>query len=222
MTLASSKILGGIGALLFVVTTLVSLVEPLVAIVGVVGIILILLALHGLADYFKERGIFNNALYGFLALIVGVIATFVVFVYLFFSTSFGTNLISLLYPGFNGNWATLPNLTPNVNVDPVALVPYVGPIIGILAILWVFGIVTSFFMWRSLKDVSAKSSVGLFSTAGLVMLIGALLSVIVIGLALVWIAVLLMAIAFFQIKGASEYGPPPQTAPQSATQPPPT
>jgi uncharacterized membrane protein len=219
MGLESSKTLGGIGALVFVVTTLASLAEPLAAIVGVVGIILILLALHGLADYFKERGIFNNALYGFLALIVGGIATFVVFVYLFFATSFGTNLISLLYPGFNGNWATLPNLTPNMNVDPVALVPYVGPIIGLLAILWIFGIVTSFFMWRSLKGLSVKSSVGLFSTAGLVMLIGALLSVVIIGLALVWIAVLLMAFAFFQLKPIAEPVSAPTPNPPPAPQP---
>ncbi len=221
MDLNASKNLGGIGALLFVVTTLAAVVEPLVALVAFIGILLIVLALHGLADYYQERGIFYNALYGLIFLIVGVGATFVGFMYLFFATSFGTNLISLLYPGFNGNWAQLPSLTPNMNIDPNAFVPFVGPIIGVLAIMWVFGIITTFFMWRSLRGLSAKSAVGLFGTAGLLMLIGALLSVIFIGLALVWIAVLLTAIAFFQIKGVIEYGPPPQPAMQPPTQSPP-
>ena len=67
-----------------------------------------------------------------------------------------------------------------------------------------------------LKTLSAKASVGLFSTAALLLLIGAFLTIVVIGFILMWIAVLLIAIAFFQIKPQPEQPvatvtPPPST-----------
>jgi uncharacterized membrane protein len=60
---------------------------------------------------------------------------------------------------------------------------------------------------------------GLFSTAGLLLLIGAVLIIAFgLGAILMWIAVLLLAIAFFQIKpqieqpvAASQYPPPTST-----------
>ena len=220
MTLESTKNLGLIGAVLMIISAVAFFFEPLLAILGVIGVILVLIALHGLADYYKEKGIFNNALIGFISLIVGGVVTFVAFVYLFFATSFGTSFISILYPGFNGDWTTLPSLTLNTNVDPNALVPYVGPILEVLAILWVFGIIASFFTWRSLKGLSSRSSVRLFSTAGILLLIGSLAAIVFgLGLILVWVAVLLVAVAFFQLKpqidqpmAAAAYPPQPTTA----------
>ena len=201
MTLESSKTLGGIGAILLVIAVLAFFAQPLLAVVGIVGAILLLIALHGLADYYREKAIFTNALYAFIALIAGVIVTFAAFFYLVVYTPYLTDLISVLYPGFNGDWSNLPNLTPDTNVNPADLVTVACPILSILAAVWIFAIVASFFAWRSLKRVASKSTVSLFSTAGLLMLIGAFL-VIALGLGaiLMWIAVLLLAIAFFQIK----------------------
>ncbi len=71
-------------------------------------------------------------------------------------------------------------------------------------VLWVFAIVAAFFARRSLKTLSSKASVGLFSTASLLLIIGAFLTIIFIGAILIWVAVLLMAIAFFQIKPQPE------------------
>jgi uncharacterized membrane protein len=85
--------------------------------------------------------------------------------------------------------------------------------LAILVILWIFIIVAAFFTWRSLKVVASKSTVGLFSNAALLLLAGALIPVF--GLILMWIAVLLMAIAFFQLKPLEQppapaaYTPPP-------------
>ncbi len=216
MTLESNRNLGGIGAILLIVGTLAFFVQPYLLIVGLVGIILMLVALRGLADYYKERGIFNNALYAFIALVVGVGVTFAGLVYLLFYTTFLTDLVSIVYPGFNGDWASLPNMTPNTNIDPTAILPFVGTVLSILAIVWIFGIIASFFAWRSLKGLSSRSSVGLFSTAGILLLIGAFLTIVVIGLILMWIAVLLMAVAFFQLK------PQPEQPPVTAAPPTPT
>ena len=219
MTVESSKTLGGIGAILLVIAVLAFFAQPLLAVVGIVGAILLLIALHGLADYYREKAIFTNALYAFIALIAGVIVTFAAFFYLVVYTSYLTDLISVLYPGFNGDWSNLPNLTPDTNVNPADLVSFAGPILSILAAVWIFAIVASFFAWRSLKRVASKSTVSLFSTAGLLMLIGAFLIIALgLGAILMWISVLLLAIAFFQIKtpieqpiAASPYQPPTPT-----------
>jgi uncharacterized membrane protein len=104
-------------------------------------------------------------------------------------------------------------LTANTNITFAEVAPFVGPIVGVLVVIWIFAIVASFFTWRSLKAVSSKSSVGLFSTAGLLLLIGAVIPVL--GEVLMLIAFLLMTIAFFQMKPLPEQ-------PMAVMAPPPT
>jgi len=217
MTLESSKNLGGIGAILIIVASLAFFVQPLFSFIGIVGIILILIALHGLAEVYQDRGIFNNALIAFIAVIVGVAVTVVGLYYLFFASAYITDLLKVLYPGFNGDWTNLPNLTPNTNANPNDLVPFIGPILSVLSGTWVFSIIASFFVWRSLKSVAAKSTVGMFATSGILMLIGSILLIAFgLGAILMGIAILLLAIAFFQLK---QHGEP---APEFATPSPPT
>ena len=216
MNLESAKSFGGVGAILIFIGGLAFFVQPLLTLgLGVVGAILMLISLHSLAHYYTEKGIFNNGLYGFITFIVGGIVSFAGFIYLFFYTSYVNDFVGVLYPGFNGDWTNLPNLQVNPNINPADVAPFLGPIIAILVVTWLFIIIGSFFTWRALKHVSSKSSVGLFSTAGLLMLIGAIIPIF--GLILVWIAILLIAIAFFQIKPQTEQTmaamPPPPSAP---------
>ncbi len=213
MTFESSKTLGGIGAILMFIG-----IFPLINYYGIlelVGIVLVLVALHGLADYYKEGRIFSNTLYGLIVGIVGGIIAAVATLYTVLTSL--TDLLKQIYPGWNGDWSTLQGMTPNTsNIDASTIYPLVAGILAVLVIVWVFAIVTAFFVRRSLKQVSAKSNVGLFGTAGLLLLIGAIIPLL--GLILIWIAILLLAIAFFQMK------PPPQE-PQMATAaypPPPT
>jgi uncharacterized membrane protein len=217
MTLESSKTLGGVGAILLLIGT-IPFGQPYLAVIALVGFILVLVALHGLADYYKENGIFNDALYGFIAAIMGVVAAVIAAVYVIFYTSILTDFLHKIYPGWNGSWSSLVGLTPNTSKITVSdVTPVLGAIFLVLVILWVFLIVSAFFNRRSLKMLSAKTSVGLFSTAALVLIIGAILAIVLIGLLLMWVAVLLTAIAFFQIEpqlgqpAAPAAPPPPQT-----------
>jgi uncharacterized membrane protein len=61
-------------------------------------------------------------------------------------------------------------------------------------------VITAIFLRKSLGLLSNKTGVGLFGTTGLLILVGAVLTIIAIGLILVWIAMLILAIAFFQMK----------------------
>jgi uncharacterized membrane protein len=59
MTLDSSKTLGGVGALLIVVSPLAT---TYAGFLGLIGLILMLIAFNDLANIYKDRRIFNNAL----------------------------------------------------------------------------------------------------------------------------------------------------------------
>jgi uncharacterized membrane protein len=201
MTLESSKTIGGIGALLMFIG-----IFPYInyfGIVELIGAILVLVALHGLGSYYKEEGIFNNALYGIITGVVGVVLAVAVGIVIVLSSI--TDFLMKIFPAWNGDWSTLPSLsgmTPNIsNIGFGDVIPFIVGAIVIIAILWVFAIIATFFLRRSLKQLSAKSNYGLFGTAGLLLLIGAFLVIVIgLGLILIWIAALILAIAFFNLK----------------------
>jgi len=221
MTLESSKSLGGIGAILVLIGAIGFFAETLLAFAAFVGVILVLVALYGLADYYKERGIFNNALWAFIALIVGIVVAIAAVVYLFFYTNAFTQLVQAFYPAWNGDWSTIPTgsaVTPDI-IDITGLIPAFTTILEVYEFFCVFVIVMTFFVWRSLKQVSAKSNVGLFGTAGILMFIGGILTALFIGWILMAIAVLFMAIAFFQLKSQPEQPPVAAMPPQPVSTP---
>jgi uncharacterized membrane protein len=207
MTLESSKTLGGIGALLIVIGSL-GFAVPYAGILTLIGLILMLIGLKGLADFYKEGGIFNNALYSIILAVVGVVvavATLVVTA-LAALASIGIDLSNVT------DWTTfgsaLANRFTNFG-DFSAIWTLVGAVVAALVILFVFAIIAVVFFRRSLNQLSSKTGVGLFGTAGLLMLIGAVLTIVVIGLLLIWIAWILVAVAFFQIRAQPTQAAPP-------------
>jgi uncharacterized membrane protein len=201
MNLKTSKIMGGIGAILILIDVL-PFFNYFGPIIPFIGAIFILVALHGLDSYYKEEGIFKNALYGIGAGILGAILSIVVGVAIVLPNI--KDFIIKVFPTWDGNWTSLgalSGITPNTsNISFGDIIPFVVAAISAIVILWVFTVIAAFFTRRSFKKLATKTSVGLFSTAGLLLLIGAFLTIIVIGVILMWIAVLLIAIAFFQIK----------------------
>lgn len=198
MSIETSRIIGLIGAILMFIGIL-----PYVnyfGIIEVIGLILVMIALYNLGSYYKEGKIFNNALYGILTAIAGAVIS-VVIVIITVLTSL-TDFLETIFPDWNGDWTALSGLTPDpTNISLDSIVPFIVGIFTVLLILWIFSIISAFFVRRSFRNLSEKSEVNLFSTAGLLILIGAFLIVIFgIGLILIWISALLLAIAFFQIK----------------------
>jgi hypothetical protein len=129
------------------------------------------------------------------------------------------NLLQLMYPGWNGtDWAALSGMTANTNISPDEIMPIIASGIagGIVAwiLMWIVAIIATFFIRKSLKTLSLKSGTGLFGTTGLIMLIGGALTVVGIGFLLLWVSVLLLAVAFFMLKRevvveAAPVPPPP-------------
>ncbi len=211
MPLETNKILGGLGAILLFISALP--ISNFIGVLGLIGAVLILVSLYGLAGYYKEPKIFRNALYGIITGIVGVvIAAIVIFVLLWASMQ---TLIYQFYPNWDGNPASLSGFVPDPsaiqNMDLNTILTIAIGFIAVLVIMWIAAIIASIFVRRSLGHLSDKSSVGLFRTAGLLFLIGACLTIVLIGILLLWIAVLLLAIGFLQLKSieSTNYPPPP-------------
>lgn len=209
MTPESTKIMGGLGSVLLFLGFL-----PMnyAGVLSIVGLILVLIALYGFAGIYRDRGIFNNFLYGILAVIVGaVVAVGIAFGSLLVSL---TTLLYRLYPGWNGDWMALSGLTPDISgITPGDVMPLLGGLLVVALVAYVAIIIAAFFIRRSLNALALKTNINLFSTAALVLLIGAFMTIIVVGLLLIWVSMLLVGIAFFKIRAQPEYMPPPPAPP---------
>jgi uncharacterized membrane protein len=216
MEIESSKNLGGVGALLIFIGPILSVLPRVGAWTGLlslVGAILVLIALKGFADYYREAGIFNNALYAIITAVVGAVATigvvFVAFVDLFAE-------LGIQIADFQDGSRLGEIFSEATNFD--VILRFAGIIILALVILFIVLVITAFFLRRSLILMASKTGVGLFGTTGLMLLLGAVFTIIFgLGILLFWISMLLLAIAFFSIRPQQ---PPPAstTSTQTPTQ----
>ena len=198
MNFDSSKNLSAIGSLLIVIGWIGSAVSY-VGFLSLVGAILLLIGLKGLANFYKEEGIFNNALYAIITAIVGVVIAA--------ATIFVTAVSALLTIGIDINnindWNTFGTDIANYFSDFAnfsELWTLAGAIAFALIVGFVFAIISMYFFRKSLNQLSSKSGIGLFGTAGLLMLIGAVLTIVAIGLLLIWIGFIIATVAFFKMK----------------------
>ena len=203
MNFDTSKNLGGVGAILIFVSVLLSYASAFSGVVSLVGLILVLIAFKGFADYYNEAGIFNNALYGVITAIVGGIATVAV---VFIAAVDFVSELGLSFANV-ADWSAELAAMDWTTVGFEIIGSFLTYILLTLVVLFVFVIISAILLRKSLGLLSAKTGVGLFGTTGLLILIGAVLTIIAIGLILIWIATLILAIAFFSMK---------PTQPQSA------
>jgi uncharacterized membrane protein len=189
MSIEQGKSLASVGALLLVIGSFIPFL-------GIVGFILLMIGLKNLSDYYKDRGIFNNALYGVLFGIIGVAAAAFILIAVFF----GGMLFGFQY----GPGEDITGITGNV-------VAFFGGILIAVVVAFIFYILMALYLKRSFDSLAHMSGIGMFRTAGLLLLIGAILTIILIGLVLIFVAWILLTVAFFQMPSA----PPPaaQAAP---------
>jgi len=201
MDLQTSKNLGGVGALLLFIGPLLSYGHSLAGLLPLIGFILILIALKSFADHYKDAGIFNNALYGFITAIAGIVISLGAFI--------ATALTVVADLGIT-DWTSAAEWTTILSTETAldSLLALFGGIIVAFVILFIFAILTALLYRKSLGKLASKSGVGLFGTAGLLLLIGAALTIIVIGFLLIWISFLIVAIAFFSMKPTAVEAPP--------------
>ena len=196
MTFESSKNLSAVGALLIVIGAALGFAVSFSGILSLIGIILLLIGLKGLANFYKEEGIFNNALYSIITAIVGCVVGVGVI-----AASAVSALADLGIDWANiEDWANVGTDVGTVfaDFDLSAIATLLGALLVGLIILFVTLIISMYFLRKSMNQLSTKSGIGLFGTAGILVLIGAVIPVI--GLLIIWIGFILATVAFFQMK----------------------
>jgi uncharacterized membrane protein len=196
MTFESSKNLSAVGALLIVIGAVLGFVWSFSGIISLIGIILLLIGLKGLANFYKEEGIFNNALYSIIIAIVGCVVGVGVI-----AVSAVSALADIGIDWANiEDWANVGTdmTTVFTDFDISAIFTLLGALLIGLIIFYIVLIVSMYFLRKSMNQLSTKSEIGLFGTAGILVLIGAVIPVI--GLLIIWIGFILATVAFFQLK----------------------
>lgn len=152
--------------------------------VNIVGYILILIATKYVSDQLGDSSIFDNMLYAVIAGIVGAVAAAFI---IFSGAVFGVF-------AFSGS--------------------AIAGVIGGLAVAWIALIVSSIFIRRAYDTMATKLIVGTFGTAGLLYFIGAILTIVLVGFLLLFVAAILQIVAFFSIQDITQ-----GVQPQAGTQP---
>ena len=98
---------------------------------------------------------------------------------------------------------------------PTGLAGFFAGLIIFLFIAFVFYILEAIYIRRAFDSLANKSGVGLFKTGGMLLLIGAILTIVIVGLFLIFIAWILILVAFFQIPTAQQAQMPPPPPPMN-------
>ncbi len=191
-TLSEAKVMGGIGAILVILTA----IPDYGFVLGIAGLVLILVAISVISREVNDRRIFSDMLMSVILAIVALIILGIAVAAAVFS------LIGL------GNF-TGPDFVPGPNVQPGDFIAFFVALIPALLAIWVLFIVSAVFIRRSLDSMGKKLNVRLFGTAGLLYLIGAATIIIGVGIILIFVSEILLAIAFFTIETAAPSQNPP-------------
>ena len=183
--LEQARLFGGIGSILM----LLAFVPYAGTVLSIIGFILVLIAVKYISDHTGDRAIFNNYL---IAVIIGIISAIVAAV---MGVAGLLGSMGLLMAG--GPIATLAGMLMTL--------------IAVLIVVWILGIISAIFIRRSFNSIATSLNVKMFSTAALLYLIGAILTIILVGAIVALVAIILQIIAFFRIP--VERAPPPPPPP---------
>jgi uncharacterized membrane protein len=168
-----------------------------VPVIGIVGIILLYIGLKGLSDYYKDPTIVGHAVKGLIFGIIGLIA------------------VSVFSFAFSFSWFSIAPTAGGV----LAILGALALVIGALVIAFIFYLLMAMNLRRAFNTLAERSGENGFRTAGTLLWVGAILTIIAVGLVLVWIAWLILALAFFSMKLAptQPYSQPYPSPPPQAT-----
>lgn len=165
----------------------------------IIGIILVLIGMKGLSEHYKDNRIYDGLVTGTILLIISSILA-------------GAGL-GVLYAGILTTAATF-GLGIGFGILGVigAIVCFIiGFILALLAVKY---------FRNCFHALAERSGENLFNTAGTLIWVGAILTIIGVGFFLIWIGFIIAAIGFFTLKTPSNT--PTYTYTQPTTQPPPT
>jgi uncharacterized membrane protein len=209
ISLSDTKILGGLGALLILFTA----VPNVGWLLGIAGLVMVLLAIRNISRAVDDTGIYDN-MRNAVILGIGAIAVAGITIAGAIYRLLGMGLLAgFAFPSVlpHKELVSFPRILPLLarSAFPSVLPPgaYFGVAlvaIGGLVATWAILLASSVFVRRSLSSMASKLNVGMFKTAGLFYLIGAATAIIGVGFILLFVAEILLAIAFFSMPDQKE------------------
>lgn len=193
-SLSSAKTLGGIGSIL----ALLAFAPTVGWVLGILGFVMILVAVKYISDELKERKIFNNMITAVALSIAGILVA---------SLVVATTVLS----AFANGYFSWPTFVPSASITTAQWIAF-GTAIGLgLFGAWLFFLVSAVYLRRSYNAIGSKLNTHVFSTAGLLYLVGAATAVIGVGFFILFVAEIITAVAFFSLPERTPEVVQPQT-----------
>jgi uncharacterized membrane protein len=164
---------------------------------SIVGIILLYVGIKGLSEYYRDESIMRYAVRGFIFLIVSAAAIAVALPLFIISGMFSVFILGPLGIGFG-------------------LLAFLFAIV----LVFIFYVIAAINLRKSFNCLAQKSGEHMFETAGTLLFIGSLLTILLVGFLLIFIAWIIATIAFLSIKVSQQpngYTPPTTTPTIQAT-----
>jgi uncharacterized membrane protein len=166
------------------ILTILGLVPYVGWVLGIIGVILLLRGMKEFANYYQDNEIYQNALTGVKYYIVALIA------------------LAVAGAGFVVGFV--------INNFPTTLTFGIGNAIGIavgvafLIVAFVFYVLAATHLRKTFNTLALKTGEHSFETAGTLLWVGAILTIIGIGALLIFIAWIFAVIGFFTMKGPDQ------------------
>ena len=166
-------------------------------VLSIVGIILLYVGIKGLSEYYKDESIMRYAVRGFIFLFISAVAIAVALPLLIISGMFSVFILGPLGIGFG-------------------LLSFLFAIV----LVFIFYVIAAMNLRKSFNSLAQKSGEHMFETAGTLLFIGSILTILLVGFLLIFIAWIMATIAFLSIKVPQQsngFTPPPTTPTIQAT-----
>jgi len=173
-----SKSLAGVGAILL----LLGVVPYAGWVLAIVGVILLVIGMKELSKYYQDENVYQNTLSGVKFYVVAVVAAAAAVTALVISIASATDF-------------KFTNFVPTVGFGIGLAVLLAG-----LIVAFVFYILAASRLKRALDTLAQKSGEASFATAGTLLFIGAILTIVLVGLVLIFVAWIFATIGFFSMK----------------------
>lgn len=191
------KTLAGEGAILLILS-----VVPYVGwVLGIIGVILLMRGVKELSNYYQDNSIYENAFTGVKYYVVAIVAIAV-----------AAAALAIGFSTFGFNFNNFPNIVPAGFTVGIALM------LAGLIVAFIFYVLAAMHLRRALNTLAEKTGEHSFATAGTLLWIGAILTIIMVGLLLIFVAWIIAVIGFFSMR--SKQQPNGYTMQPTATQAP--
>ena len=191
VNISTQKMLSGIGSILI----LLGWMTGVGILFGIVGAVLWLVSMYQLSNILGKPTIFQKALIGFILNVAGMVIAFAPFALTMVITfPFGLLAKILLF-----NLTTDETLDVTLDISELGFGALIVITVALIAIIVAYAIfVFGFYLQKQAYEILAQATAhNLFEIAGLLMFIGAITTILLLGLLLIIVGFIVLAVAFF-------------------------